>query len=575
MSKKWTISNAVKRFKPNQKRSLERNNGNLNVDELNSLIKEMKCYYEFVEVGEGKGRNRMIVTDKKRKVKAKKEDKRQFNKGQAPEHSMYLALMVMSKMDGIDNKARTSNGWATFFGLISPAEQDIMSGIYSEEALKPYKEYMIRIGILEDGEENVFQDLAYTLRNICKGQLQTVLRAAATEGMELITIISSWKGKVKKSKEAIDIDNSIAMEIKKREDELLKKHGITKQYSIMFKNSAMTKAFKGEWLKYIENVEDADGNAMHLQYIYEVFQIKVLNRNAFDEYMNAHYPSENKSFNLLQNEQVYHSKLHDYVLKNAQKKQDNHMKKKQDKVNQVNEGMKELMMALGMSEEEAVKSFKQQREEEASKIGNEQSSYMALLESDGYIDCIRKLHVKLHHMSAFESQEIKDLHLMMIEQTREELAQLGLSKTEKVKNTKGILNHEPCTNTNEQREDLLKIERIKQLGNQEPQGIAITKNTINDTSKIYNAKDYEKHDEAMAELKKVIKEMEYDAVIKELTREEVTMFGMLYELQQLQSEKDRERKEWDELFVGGQPVKWERTTNNPLEVFHRIRYGNI
>ncbi|MHA4262896.1 hypothetical protein ACX17C_28450 [Bacillus cereus] len=69
--------------------------------------------------------------------------------------------------------------------------------------------------------------------------------------------------------------------------------------------------------------------------------------------------------------------------------------------------------------------------------------------------------------------------------------------------------------------------------------------------------------------------MEIDAVIRELAKE-VTAEEMIAEFEhQWQCEKERERKEWDKQFEGGQPVEWEQTTNNPLEVFHRIRDGRI
>lgn len=208
--------------------------------------------------------------------------------------------MVRRKMNDIDNKARIRKGWATYFGLISSAEKDIMNGVFSEKALKPYKQSMIGLGIIEDGEEKIFQDLAYTLTKVAKGQIQTVLNQA--EKLKLISRICSWRGKGKGSDKPIEIDGFLAMEIKFIEEHLLKKHEISKTHSLMFKNCPKTKAFKAEWLQYIENVEDTEGDAMHLQYIYEVFRIDVLNKYAFDEYIKAYYPSEIDSFDLHENE---------------------------------------------------------------------------------------------------------------------------------------------------------------------------------------------------------------------------------------------------------------------------------
>ncbi|MCM3706430.1 hypothetical protein M3205_11960 [Cytobacillus firmus] len=598
VAKKWTLANAVKKFTPHQIDSLNKNKGNLNKRQFDSLIKEMKCYYEVVEeTGEGKGRDRIIYTDKKRKEKAKKEDGRQFNKGQAPVHSMYLALMVMSKIADVDNKPRTRNAWATYFGIISPAEQDIMNGIFSKEAMKPYKKYMIKLGIFEDGEEEVLQDLAYTLRNVSKGQLFTVLNQAAEDKMGLIRIISSWQGKVKNTDTPVDIATVLAEEINNREDELLKKYGINKSYSLMFKNSPKTKAFNAEWLEYLENVEDAEGNAMELQYIYELFQIEVLRKNVFNEYINAHYPSEANSFNMGDNEQEYHSRLLDYVVENAQKKHDSLIKKFDEKVSKIDEGMQELLWALGMSEEEAAKSIQQQREEDAYMGEKEQSPYMALLESDRYVDCIRKLHVLLHSMSVNECEEVKaESHMndLLMSQELEHLLglknQAGVEKEKR--NQKGTLHYnEPSLNAKEQQEELTKKELGKHKDIQAPKDIVqdnleLQCEILEAKQNVESSKHFHGEDEyevAMADIKdefreyeekygeKAMEHMTLDAVIKELTRvdtaEEI--------IAEYENKKQRERKEWEKQFEGGHLVKREQTTNNPLEVFHRIRNGRI
>ncbi|PHE73270.1 hypothetical protein COF47_22825 [Bacillus wiedmannii] len=576
MAKKWTIQNAVKKFKPNLIDSLKGNNGNLNKHSFNSLIKEMKCFYEEVTF-EGKGRDRIIYTDKKRKEKVKKEDRRQFNKGTAPLHSKHLALMVMSKIDGIDYKARTRNGWAKYFGLISPAEQDIMNGIYSEEVLKPYKESMIRLGIMENGEEKMLQDLAYTLSKIAKGQLQTVLNQA--EKMELIRRISSWKGKVKGSNEPISIDESLAFEIKFIEEQLLKKHEISKKYSLMFKNCPKTKAFKAEWLEYIENVEDEEGNVLHLQYIYEVFQIEVLNKYAFNEYITAHYPNEIDSFDLHENEQAYHCKLLDYVVENAQKKHDNYLKKKHDKKVQLKDGTIELMVSIGLSEEEAVAYVNQLGEESYNKE-NEQSPYMDLLESDEYVECIRKLHNRLHSISTNESKEIKAVQHIIDEDRGKELEQLGLSNAVETENQKSIkkdtLNyHESSLDAIERIEKLIDKEQNKKQANQafkesvveniEQQGRIRDEKPNGKPLKRYNAEKDRDIDHMMI----------VDAVIRDLQRD-VTVEEVIGKFRnELQHKQEQEREKWKKLFEDGQPVTRELTTNNPLEVFHRIKHGRV
>ncbi|MDA2591114.1 hypothetical protein PDQ30_12680 [Bacillus cereus group sp. Bc065] len=504
-------------------------------------------------------------------------------------------------MESIDNEVRTKNGWATYFGLISTAEQDIMNSIYSEGVIQPYKEFLIKLGIIEDGEEKVFQDLAYTLSKVAKGQLQTVLDQV--EKMKLISRISSWKGKVKGSKEPIDIDGFLALEIKLNEAQLLKKYEISKMHSLMFKNCPKTKAFKAEWLEYIENVEDAEGDAMHLQYIYEVFRIEVSNKYAFDEYIKTHYPTEIVSFNLLENEQAYHSKLLDYVVENAQKK---HEKSLNSKKPTMDENTKEMLVMFNMTEEEAIAQIKEVETQ------RELTPYEALLKSDKYVDCIKNFHVQLHGMSVIESEKVKAVKHMIDEHTREELVQIGLSSSGEVESANSIKKGTyPCMNTMEQQEELTKKEKVKQnqvhqdtkeIENLAQQSVTVAIKPNIESSKCYGEKEYHEYEvelegigcneedkdyeylEAIRgeireyEVKygdKAMEHMRLDAVIRSLTRN-VTAEEMIAEFEyELQCAKERERKEWDKLFEGGRPVKQEITKNNPLEVFHRIRSGRI
>ncbi|WP_263703487.1 hypothetical protein [Bacillus thuringiensis] len=127
------------------------------------------------------------------------------------------------------------------------------------------------------------------------------------------------------------------------------------------------------------------------------------------------------------------------------------MKKKHDKRFQLEEDVKELMIALGTSEEEIIASNEQRMEEEVYFKEKEKSPYIILLESDKYVECIRNLHLQLHGMSVTESDGIKAVQKMIDEYERKELEQLGLSLPTKVEHEKsvknGIRNYESCVNT--------------------------------------------------------------------------------------------------------------------------------
>ncbi|MEH7200811.1 hypothetical protein, partial [Priestia megaterium] len=534
VAKKWTLANAVKKFTPHQINSLKKNKGNLNKRQFESLIKEMKCYYEVVkETGEGRGRERIIYTDKKRKEKAKKEDGRQFNKGQAPAHSMYLALMVMSKIAGVDNKPRTRNAWATYFGVISPAEQDITKGIYSEEALKPYNEFMMELGIMESGEKQLFHDLAYTLKNVVRGHLQTVLDQA--ENLNLIKVISSWKGKVKNSKEPIHIEKDTANDINNAKAELLKKHRINTWEALNLKNTQRVKVFNAEWLEYLENVEDAEGNALLLQYIYEVLKIEVIKENAFEEFIKAHYPSEADAFNSINNEQSYHSKLLNYVVENAQKRHDRSLKPKNGDLT-IDKDTKELLEMFHITEDELI------AQNEDMEMRRELTSNQALVKSDRYVDCIRKIHIQLHNMSNMDLEKIKKVQ------------RSGRSIKKEIDNSgKLYLNtakHEELTTTEQTKQTRVSKDQ------QQVKKVVIKPNVESPE----NFRREDEYEAAMADIQDEIQEyeekygdkamehMKLDTIIRELKRE-VTVEELMNKVKHESGcTKEQESKEWDKLL---------------------------
>ncbi|MDG0059011.1 hypothetical protein, partial [Priestia sp. P5] len=535
MAKKWTLANAVKKFTPHQINSLKKNKGNLNKRQFESLIKEMKCYYEVVkETGEGRGRERIIYTDKKRKEKVKKEDRRQFNKGQAPAHSMHLALMVMSKIADVDDKPRTMNAWATHFGVISPSEQDIMKGIYSEEALKPYNEFMMELGIIESGEKQIFHDLAYTIKNVVRGHLQTVLDQA--EDLNLIKVISSWKGKVKNSKEPIQIQKDTANDINNAKVELLKKHRINIWEALNLKNTQRVKVFNAEWLEYLENIEDANGNAMLLQYIYEVLKIKVIKKNAFEEFIKAHYPSEADAFNSINNEQAYHSKLLNYVVENAQKKHDRSLEPKNRNLT-IGEDTKELLEIFNMTEDELI------AQNEEMEMRRELTPNQALVKSDRYVDCIRKIHIQLHGMSNIDLENIK----------KEQRSGRSIKK-ENDNSGKLYVNaaqHQELTTTEQTKQT--------QVSKDQQQVKKVVAKPHVESSKNFDRED--EYEAAMADIQDEIQEyeekygdkamehMKLDTIIREELKREVKAEELMDKVEyELGCTKEQESKEWDKLL---------------------------
>ncbi|ARK24157.1 hypothetical protein SporoP37_05300 [Sporosarcina sp. P37] len=121
------------------------------------------------------------------------------------------------------------------------------------------------------------------------------------------------------------------------------------------------------------------------------------------------------------------------------------------------------------------------------------------------------------------------------------------------------------------------------LVHREQQGIAFADKPNVEPSEYCNAEGYYEYLATMEDISDEIREYEdkygdeamqrlkVNGLIMEMTKEvtvEELMAGLTHEHRCI---KEQERKEWDELFEGGQPVKWKLTTNNPLEVFKRIR----
>lgn len=119
----------------------------------------------------------------------------------------------------------------------------------------------------------------------------------------------------------------------------------------------------------------------------------------------------------------------------------------------------------------------------------------------------------------------------------------------------------------------------------EQQGSTIEDRAMVESLKQCNTEEYYEYLAAMEDIRNEIREyeekrvdkamehMSHDADIRELTREVSTESWLAKLKRQWQAEEERERRKWDRIFKEGQPVEWERTTNNPLEHFYRIKYG--
>lgn len=201
---------------------------------------------------------------------------------------------------------------------------------------------------------------------------------------------------------------------------------------------------------------------------------------------------------------------------------------------------------------------------EEMEMRRELTSNQALLKSDKYVDCIRKLHIQLHGMSNIDLEKTKKVQ------------RSGRSVKNEIDNSDVLYVNAA------QPEELTKTEQTKQAQVAKDQEHQVEKIVVKpnvESPKHFHGED--EYEAAMADIKDEIRDyeekygdtamqqMKLDAIIKELTRVDTTE----EKIAEYENKKHRESKEWEKQFEGGQPVKREQTTNNPLEVFHRIRNG--
>lgn len=287
---------------------------------------------------------------------------------------------------------------------------------------------------------------------------------------------------------------------------MLKKHRINTWEALNLKNTQRVKVFNAEWLEYLENVEDGEGNVMLLQYIYEVLKIEVIKENAFEEFIKAHYPSEANAFNSIDNEQSYHSKLLNYVVENAQKKHDRSLKPKNRDLT-IDKDTKELLEIFNMTEDELI------AQNEEMEMRRELTPNQALVKSDRYVDCIRKIHIQLHGMSNIDLERIKKAE------------QSGRSVKKEFDNSGKLY-----VNTS-QHEELTTPEQTKQTQmskDQQQVKKVVAKPTVEPSKNFHRENEYEA---AMVDIQDEIREyeekygdkamehMKLDTIIRELTRE--------------------------------------------------------
>ncbi|WP_020062087.1 hypothetical protein [Bacillus sp. 123MFChir2] len=151
MQIKFTLADAVGKFgNEKQKKSLIKNNGNLNKRTFESLIKTIQQHYETVKV-EGKGKKRIIVCRGEYDFKMDREDNRRDNGAIVPYELEINSLVLNYVLQNCKNNfvSMSLNQWLLRFGLV---DWKIINASYNEKLMKQHLE------LLKEKYGNKFSD---------------------------------------------------------------------------------------------------------------------------------------------------------------------------------------------------------------------------------------------------------------------------------------------------------------------------------------------------------------------------------------------------------------------------------
>ena len=532
MNKEFTLAELVKMYGSKAQKESLKKRGNLSGKEFNILIKEVLTEWETHEVKKGRGSKRIITCSGKRSNKAKRVDKRS-NNGQGQLIGEFeLNSLVVSHL--IQNKNKVSpmsaTKWITELGIVDGKFTSALYGTRGEhlEKLQVQFSKMIKNYHKADSDIDMLDGFLQTYLRHLKGSLESVFNKLSKA--EVITHKKEQWGCTTKNRYRKLQPQEIKI-IEGIRHMLLHFHGI--EGRDLFKtNMKEVKAFKKDFEEQLEE-------QLGLKFYYD-----------------AHYC-------VLQENDLG---VRDYL----------------DRLQEKNE----LNFTHKLTEKHAIitiEMFKGMHSERSLELANGRQKNIT---------------------NTSDSDRVKSLKIMKQYAPMWELLLKYFRCTSILKSNQSAVEDETPIEIDgdkidiiEQLEELTNIERIKQQANQFPkeivlenteqQGIAIVDNPIVETSKHCNAEGYYEYQAAMEDIREeireyeekfgddAIKQMRNDAVIRELTREATAVNFVTMFTQKLQFNKEQELKEWKKLFEGGQPIKREKTTNDPLEVFKKIRYGRI
>jgi hypothetical protein len=322
-------------------------NGRLMTNVFKRFVKDLEQRYEHVEViGKG-GKKTKYILGKKREQIAEREDNRISNGAWSNPYTKNMDIMVVSVLEqGLEAEtAQTLSKWALDFGLITPKMYELLLARYNDYLKSEHIQDLKDNNIIRKGEDRIVDDFTYMTKEITN-QLASTLNRMEKAG--IIEYYPVYKGHVKETDKKISLHETTVKKILTLQRELMEKYDVNEWYLAHYKNSKKTVQYYKEWKEGLAEITDEDGNVLGLDYWYKTYAIilkarkkkiirylEIYNKEAIERF------KQNEELFLTDNETTYHKERHDYVVKEAQDKENKFLSKK-TKTYTLNENLQEI-----------------------------------------------------------------------------------------------------------------------------------------------------------------------------------------------------------------------------------------
>ena len=300
-----------------------------NKDLEKSLIKEMKRYYDFVEVVKPeKGRGYVYKLSGKKDVITQKEDGRTSNGAWSIPYTKNMDIMVVSvlEQDLVTETAQVLSKWCLDFGLMTAEMFDLLPARYNEHYREQCLQELKDNKIIFEGEERILNDFIYemkTIQNQLAGTLKRMQKA------DIIEYFPVYKGFIEESEKTINLHENTVKKILSLQRNLMELYNVNEWYLRTYYNTKKAREYREEWNKRLAQVTDENGAVLDLSYWYTTYAIILKARKEkIIRYLEKYNKEAIEQFKideelfLIENKATYHNKRNTYVIGNAQKRED-------------------------------------------------------------------------------------------------------------------------------------------------------------------------------------------------------------------------------------------------------------